>query len=116
MPVCHGCQQSFEESALISTDHFRGEDLVRYCYTCFLEGAREGFGDKDLQCECGEKMILDQDDEEVLSLAKDNEVIFYRCKKVVEARLAEKYDLVEQLEDDHEWVGLYVTQPEGDYE
>lgn len=64
----------------------------------------DGFGDKYLQYECGEKMILDQDEEEeVLSLAKDNEVIFYRCKKVVEARLSEKYDVVEQLGDDHEW-------------
>ncbi|KQL35267.1 hypothetical protein [Psychrobacillus sp. FJAT-21963] len=116
MSVCNGCQKSFEESLLITTDHFRGEALVQYCDVCFLEGARDGFGDKSLQCECGEKMILDQDDEEVLSLAKDQEVIFYRCKKVVEARLAKNYDLVEQMEDEHEWVGLYVIQPEDDYE
>lgn len=116
MQVCNGCKESFEENTLIVTDHFRGETLVQYCDACFLEGARDVFGDKHLKCECGEKMILEQGDEEVLDLAKENEVIFYRCKKVVDARLAEEDDLAEQLEDEHDWIGFYVTQPEGDYE
>ena len=116
MSGCSGCHKSFEESLLIATDHFRGEALVQYCDACFLEGARDAFGDKSLQCECGEEMILEQADEEVLSLAKDDEVIFYCCKKVVEARLVGNNDLLEQLEDDHDSVGLYVIQPEGNYE
>lgn len=115
MQLCTNCKQSFEENELIETDHFRGEDLKLYCGSCFIKGARDGFGDKELDCHCGEKLVLEQPDEEVLELAKEGDVIFYSCKKIIDARNKGNFDLAEDLSDVHETVGLYVTQSSAEY-
>ncbi|WP_146192993.1 hypothetical protein [Kurthia sibirica] len=101
---------------MIETDHFRGEELKHYCDHCFLEGARTGFHDEELDCHCGEKLVLEQPDAEVLDLAKEGDILFYSCKKIVDARKAGNFELAEALSDIHETVGLYVTQASAEYE
>ena len=115
MAVCDNCLKEVNEE-LIATDHFRGEAIRHYCENCFYEGAKTAFEDPTLVCNCGEKMVLEiNDKEEIVDLARSNEAIFYQCQKLAIANLANNFDLVDELEKTHETVGLYATQPKGDY-
>ncbi|WP_339213944.1 hypothetical protein [Solibacillus sp. FSL W8-0372] len=116
MVVCEKCLKE-STTELISTDHFRGEEIKQYCEDCFFEGLQTAFNDPDLVCNCGVKMVLEVNDkEEIVDIVRENEVIFYACEEIVKARLDMDNNIIEELEQNHDLVGFYITQPEADYE
>ena len=99
--TCDHCRKTTDE--LIETDEYRKtKELKQYCETCFLDLLKNGFGHYDPDhCDCGGKMILAHDDEEIISMLRDDGTIHYVCERNIN-----------QEDDNHDWFALYVVEPD----
>lgn len=110
MNICDNCKKSFSEE-LILTDHYRGEEIKKYCEDCFYKGAVTAFDDQDLKCDCGQNLVLSINDKvEIIDLARSHGIIDYECEILSEAR--RKDQNLDELEEKHDTIGFYVLQPE----
>lgn len=81
----------------------------------FLENVKRGFGNYEIgNCEvCGSTLVLQFDDEETISLAREDYIVNFICEKVKEAIEKEDEAEVERLEqEDHDCLILYTIQPD----
>jgi hypothetical protein len=114
---CCRCNRPLKEDEVIKTDEFKeyGSEVKNYCPTCFLENVKTGFGNYEIgNCEvCGSPLVLQYDDEETISLAREDYTVHFICEKVKEAIDREDEAEVERLEqEEHEWLILYTIQPD----
>jgi hypothetical protein len=115
--TCTKCKRSINEEEIIKTDEFReyGSEIKNYCPTCFLEEVKRGFGNYEIgNCEvCNSPLVLQYDDEETISLAREDFAVHFICPKVKAA--IEKDDIaeIERLdEEEHGWLILYTIEPD----
>ncbi|MFJ8236348.1 hypothetical protein ACIQ34_11440 [Ureibacillus sp. NPDC094379] len=114
---CSKCNRSLNPEDIIKTDEFKeyGSEVKNYCASCFIEGAKIGFGNISLgNCEvCDNPLVLQYDDKETISLAKEDFTVHYICKKVKDAIAEGKEEEVERLEKEvHSELIIYTIEPD----
>ncbi|MEH7109396.1 hypothetical protein [Bacillus sp. JJ1764] len=115
--VCCNCNKPLTESEAVRTDEFKefSSRVKQYCNTCFIKEVKNGFGNYFIgDCEvCNSPLVLQYDDEETISLAKDVYTVHYVCKKIKDTMDKGNEEEVERMEqEDHDWLILYTIQPD----
>jgi hypothetical protein len=117
--TCEKCHKQFDEELIVQTDEFKEEgEIKNYCSTCFVEGAKNGFGHYDIgRCEvCNSPLVLQYDEEETVELVKFDGTVHYICSKVRDAleKDASEEEMQKLEEEEHEYLIVYAIEPEED--
>jgi len=115
--LCSNCNKTLSENEVIKTDEFKefGSEIKSYCPACFLENVKTGFGNYEIgNCGvCNSPLVLQYDDEETVSLAREDYTVHFICQKVKDAVERNDEVEIERLEEeDHEWLILYTIEPD----
>lgn len=119
--TCVRCNQLLNEDEVIKTDEIKeyGSEVKNYCAPCFLKYIKNAFNtitEEDNCSICKSPLVVENDDEELISLAKSDNIVHFVCEKIKNAREQGDEAEVERLEDEgHDWLGLYTiaVDPEG---
>lgn len=117
--TCSKCKESYISEEIVQTDEFNvyGSEVKNYCNSCFVEGVKVGFGNYDIgNCHvCSNPLVLQFDEEETISVAKDDQTVHYICKKIKDTLNQDNLAEVERLEsEDHDSLILYTLNPDSE--
>ncbi|KAB7707113.1 hypothetical protein F9802_08870 [Bacillus aerolatus] len=114
--TCSKCNRAIDSEEAIKTDKFQsyGSEVKGYCPSCFLQDVEKGFDNYEIDncVVCNSPLVLQFDNEETLSLAREDYTVHFTCKKVKDAIERDDQAEIERLDkEDHDWLIVYTIQP-----